>query len=280
MTLRYINKQKDEELFGLSGSARCVIDFNATELKVNESSVTAVISVFRTGDLSVTCSVICSTEPQSADDSKDFDSRPVAESSRVFFLRGVTVTYCPVQLKDDDFYEGDEVFLARLSNPQVEQLDGQGTNGTALIGSRSQLAVRLQDDEDVTRVQFNQTTYRSSLDSDSATLYVERTGDLRFPSTVFLKNTDASAKENRDYVLTTRRLDFAANQKWNSFVVSFLTKSTWPKSFQMAFSPEESVKAQLGLKSSATVFIPPTITSGPALLPAEPIVVSLMDYGK
>lgn len=279
MTLRYINKQKDEELFGLSGSTPCVMEFNTTELKVNESSETAIISVVRTGDLSVTCSVICSTEPQSADDPKDFDSRSVAESSRVFFLRGVTVISCPVQLKNDDFYEGDEVFLARLSNPQVEQLNGQETNGSALIGSRSQLAVRIQDDEDITRVQFNQTVYRSSLEADSATLHVERSGDLRFPSIVFFKNLDGSAKEGKDYLVKTRRLDFASGEKWNSFTVSFLTKNTWPKSFQIILNPEGSVKAQIGSKSSATVFIPPTITSGPALLPAEPIVVSLMDYG-
>lgn len=304
VTLRYINKQQDEELFGRSGGITpCMMEFNTTEWKSGENSGVAAITVMRTGDLSITCSVICSTEAQSADDFKDFDSRPVAESSRVFFLRGVTVIYCPVQLKDDSFYEGDETFLARLSHPQVEQLEngGQqstndqtikvstgGSSSSAVIGSRSQLAVRIQDDEDITRVQFNQSVYRPSVhqqDADSSvTLHVERTGDLRFASKIFVTSLDGSAKEGKDYVLKGRQsLEFAPGDKWTSFSVAFLNtnnKNTWPKSFQIALSSEDSINAQLGGgKSSATILIPPTITSGPALLPAEPIVVSLMDYG-
>jgi hypothetical protein len=300
VTLRYVNKQQDEELFGRSGGTTpCLMEFNTTEWKSGENSGVAAVTVVRTGDLSITCSVICSTEAQSADDSKDFDSRPVAESSRVFFLRGVTVIYCPVQIKDDSFYEGDETFLARLSHPQVEQLEtggGQqttdqpkvapGSSSSAVIGSRSTLAVRIQDEEDITRVQFNQSVYRpgTQQDADSVTLHVERTGDLRFASKIFVSSLDGSAKEGKDYVLKGRQsLEFAPGEKWTSFSVAFLNanhKNTWPKSFQIALSPEDSINAQLGAgKSSATILIPPTVTSGPALLPAEPIVVSLMDYG-
>jgi hypothetical protein len=95
---------------------------------------------------------------------------------------------------------------------------------------------------------------------------------------------DGSAKEGKDYVLKGRQsLEFGPGEKWTSFSVAFLNanhKNTWPKSFQIALSPEDSINAQLGAgKSSATILIPPTVTSGPALLPAEPIVVSLMDYG-
>jgi hypothetical protein len=298
VTLRYINKQQDEELFGRSGGTTpCMMEFNTTEWKSGENSGVAALTVIRTGDLSITCSVICSTEAQSADDSKDFDSRPVAESSRVFFLRGVTVIYCPVQLKDDTFYEGDEIFLARLSHPQVEQLEIGGSQPAAdpsikvlqtqaVIGSRSQLAVKIQDEEDITRVQFNQSVYRPSTqqDADSVTLHVERTGDLRFSSKMFVTSLDGSAKEGKDYVLKGKQsLEFGPGEKWTSFSVAFLNtnnKNTWPKSFQIALSSEDSTNAQLAVgKSSTTILIPPTITSGPALLPAEPIVVSLMDYG-
>ncbi|XP_057381732.2 extracellular matrix organizing protein FRAS1-like [Daphnia carinata] len=299
VTLRYINKQQDEELFGRSGTATpCMMEFNTTEWKAFESSGIAPISVVRTGDLSITCSVICSTEAQSADDSKDFESRPMAESSRVFFLRGVTIIYCPVQLKDDHFYEGDETFLARLSHPQVEQLDtndqqsladqpNKMASSSAEIGSRSQLAVRIQDDEDVTRVQFNQSVYRPSTSpgGESVTLHVERTGDLRFASKAFISNVDGSAKEGRDYVLKSRQsLDFAPGEQWSSLTITILqtsNKNTWPRSFQIVLNSEDSINAQLGAsKTSATILIPPAVTSGPALLPAEPIVVSLMDYDR
>jgi hypothetical protein len=71
------------------------MEFNTTEWKSGENSGVAAVTVVRTGDFSITCSVICFTEAQSADDSKDFYSRPVAESSRVFFLRGVKFNLLP-----------------------------------------------------------------------------------------------------------------------------------------------------------------------------------------
>ncbi len=198
VTLRYVNKQQDEKLFGHSGGTTpCLMEFNTTEWKSGENSGVADVTVICTGNFSITCSVICSTNAQSADDFKDFYSRTVAESSRVFFLRGVTVIYCPVQIKDDSFYEGDKTFLARLSHPKVEQLEtggGQqtadqpkvapGSSSSAVIGSRSTLAFRIQNEEDITRVQFNQSVYRpgTQQDADSVTLPVDRTGDLRFAS--------------------------------------------------------------------------------------------------
>ncbi|EFX68424.1 hypothetical protein DAPPUDRAFT_260138 [Daphnia pulex] len=231
VTLRYVNKQQDEELFGRSGGTTpCLMEFNTTEWKSGENSGVAAVTVVRTGDFSITCSVICFTEAQSADDSKDFYSRPVAESSRVFFLRGVTVIYCPVQIKDDSFYEGDETFLARLSHPQVEQLEtggGQqtadqpkvapGSSSSAVIGSLSTFAVRIH--------------------------YPGPVQSVRLP-------LDGSDKEGKGYVLKGRQsLQFGLGEKWTSFSVAFLNanhKNTWTKSFQIALSPEDSINAKLG----------------------------------
>ena len=44
------------------------------------------------------------------------------ESSRIFFLRGVTSVACPVIINDDGIYEGEETFLAHLSHAQIEQV--------------------------------------------------------------------------------------------------------------------------------------------------------------
>lgn len=142
------------------------------------------------------------------------------------------------------------------------------------------MTVRIRDDDDVTRVQFNQPVYRST--DDAITVIVDRLGDLRSESQIGVRCIDGGAKEGKDFVLKTRRLIFAPHQKTASIQLDFLARNTWPKSFQLVLDPKESVNAALvaGSQTTATVFIPPSATSGPALLPAEPIVVSLMDYGK
>lgn len=264
-------------------SGACLMEFNVTEWAVREDTEVVEIPVVRSGDLSVTCSVLCSTESESAEAGSDFDPRPLgAESSRLFFLRGVKVVHCPVTIKDDEFHEGEEHFMARLSQPQVE-LPGNTSASAALTGSKDQLIVRIRDEEDLTRVQFNQSVYRPGASTSSAFITVERLGDLRFASKVFLNALDGSAKEGQDYVIKSRRLDFNPHDQSASIQVNFpaTTRSDWSKSFQLVLSPLESINAALtGGRSAATIFIPPAPSSGPALLPAEPIVMSLTDSGE
>lgn len=257
------------------------MEFNTTELTAREDKSQIDVPVVRTGDLSATCSVVCYTEAQSATDNEDFKGRPLAESSRLFFLRGVTVVQCSISIMDDDTNEGVELLKAKLAHAQVEQLNGQAfqSNASAMVGPGSQLTVRISDDEDVTRVDFNQSVYRPAVDADSVTLHVVRSGDTRSGSKVFVNTQDGSAKEDRDFVLKSRQLSFGPGERSGAVKLVFLNKNTWSRSFQVQLQSLEGSKIQLGPKPSATVLIPPAITSGPALLPAEPIVVSLMDYG-
>lgn len=149
-----------------------------------------------------------------------------------------------------------------------------------MIGSKGQLTVRIRDEDDVTRIQFNESIYRSS--GDSVTIYVERSGDLRLPSKIFVRGQDASAKQGRDYILGNHHLDFGPMDRFASLQIFFKDRSQWSKSFQILLAAEESVNAALtpGSRTTAIVFISPSNSSGPALLPSEPIVVSLMDYGQ
>lgn len=256
------------------------MEFNDTNFIAREDAKQIEVPVIRTGDLSVTCSVICQTEQQTAVESEDFQARPLAESSRLFFLRGVTVVHCSIPIVDDETSEGDELFKLKLSQAQVEQLNGQAfqSNTSAIVGPRSQLIVQIADYQDTTRVYFNQSVYRSAVQADSVTLYLERAGDVRSASKVFVNTQDASAKEGRDYIVKTRQLHFGPGSRSATIDIVFLNKNTWSRSFQVTLQSLNN-HTQLGPRSSATVFIPPAITTGPALLPAEPIVVSLMDYG-
>lgn len=130
-----VDYDEDEQLYATLPGSNCLMEFNATEWSVQENSRSAQIPVIRTGDLSVTCSVLCATEAQSASAGSDFEPRLVAESSRLFFLRGVTVVFCTIPVQNDDVNEDDEHFLVRLSQPQVEQLNGQSPlNASAKTG--------------------------------------------------------------------------------------------------------------------------------------------------
>ena len=270
----------------VSASDACVVEFKEPQSLVDEASNTNRSSITRTGDLSVTCSVVCSTQDMTATGGIDFDARPPVESSRLFFLRGVTSVVCPVSVIDDAIHEGDEDFLLTLSQAQIEYVDATGSRSVpATIGDRSQQTVRIRDAEDVTCVQFNQSAYRpSSSDADTSdagvvSLLVKRTGDLHLPSQVTVVPKDGSAKEGKDYTLVTPRLHFAPGDANAWLQLTFLLTPIWTKSFSLILSADQLVNAQLGVVSTTTVFIPPSVSSGPVILPAEPIVVSLMHYG-
>ncbi len=68
-----------------------------------------------------------------------------------------------------------------------------------MIGSRSTFAVRIQDEEDITRVQFNQSVYRpgTQQDADSVTLHVDRTVRFAIRFKIFVSSLDGSAKKTR-----------------------------------------------------------------------------------
>jgi len=276
----------DAELQTVATDA-CVVQFRDTLHVVQEDSNVTHIDIVRSGDLLLTCSVICSTQADTARDgprgSADFDGRGAAsESSRVFFLRGVTSVACPITIHDDAFYEGDETFLLRLSRPQIEQVDAAASTpgaAGASVGSRNLLVARIVDAEDATRLQFNQTTYRPSVFTlDVVNIPVQRTGDLSVESRLSVGSRDGSAKEAQDFLLETRQLVFSAGQSLAWIGITFLTRPMWTKSFSVVLKVDELSIARLGSIASATVFIPPTASPRPVILPAQPIVVSLMHY--
>lgn len=147
------------------------------------------------------------------------------------------------------------------------------------MGVANVVVVRLRDEEDATRLQFNQSTYRPSSAYSDVVILLKRTGDLSVVSRAGVATRDGSAKEGQDFVLANRDVQFDVGQTDAWVRLSFLTKPIWMKSFSLILSVDEASNARLGVISVATVFIPPSAALGPVILPAEPIVVSLMHYG-
>jgi len=262
----------------------CLMEFRQSHMSVEENSTYVQIPVVRTGETFITCSVLCSTRSGTAT-SGDYDERPAVESSRIFFLRGVTTAMCSVRIKDDGFRENDEHFWVNLSNAQIEYTSATNSSKTkrAAVGNLKEIEVRIRDDEDITRVQFNQSVYhgQTNFTSNTSTIVVHlsRTGDLRQPSKVTVATKDGSAKAHQDYAPLSRSIEFKTGENSASIQLTLYVKSGWSKSFTVIIDPVALSNAQLGPIPATTVSVPPAQSTGPAVLPSEPIVVSLMHYG-
>ena len=149
----------------------------------------------------------------------------------------------------------------------------------ATVGVANVMVVRLRDEEDATRLQFNQSTYRPSSSYSDVVILVKRTGDLSLASRARVATRDGSAKEALDFVLVNRDVHFGVGQTDAWVRLTFPTKPIWMKSLSVVLSVDEASNARLGVIGVATVFIPPSVASGPVILPAEPVVVSLLHYG-
>ena len=268
----------------------CVMQFRQTEMSLEEdTAASAQIAVLRTGDTSVICSVLCSTRSGSATPA-DYDDRPAVETSRIFFLRGVTSTACTVRVKDDVQREGDELFSVHLSRPQVEYSDVNATSAgkakRAAVGAVAKMTIRIRDEEDVTRVRFNQSTYQAvaptaSSNSTILTVQLVRTGDLRSPTKVSIQSKDGSARANVDYapLTSSASVEFKANEAKATIQLLLFVRAGWTKSFTLFIDSNSLSNAQLANPHTATVIVPTLASIGPTVLPSEPIVVSLMHYG-
>ena len=255
----------------------CIMQFAESEMLLEESISSAQILVTRSGDMSGTCSIICSTRSGSATAPADYDERQAVESSRIFFLRGVTMVACPLVIHDDQQHEGVETLAVRLTQPQVENVTA--VTFRASVGPQDQLLLRLRDDEDVTRVQFGQPVLGLQDTENSIQVNVLRTGDLAMPSKITVSTRDRSAKAGLDYQpLSKLSITFAAGETLANFQLSVIgPRPAWLK--ELVVFLETVSNAQPGNIASATIVIPAATSSGPTVLPAEPIVTSLMYYG-
>ena len=82
--------------------------------------------------------------------------------------------------------------------------------------------------------QFKTNTFRKG-ESKICSSYLDIRTENYIPKYSY-NSVDGSAKDGRDYIVKGRRLDFAPGEQSASISVAFLTKNTWPKSFQIAFN--------------------------------------------
>ncbi|XP_069123568.1 extracellular matrix organizing protein FRAS1-like [Argopecten irradians] len=246
---------------------------------VSESSGQVSVAVVRTGDLSYESSVICYTRQNTALVSQDYVERPLNEESRLYFLPGEQMQSCVVGIVDDADYEPTENFRLHLA-------EALGTESCeARVGDMVRTVVTVTNQEDVPTLGFEQPAYsvhEPGVQENTETLVirVSRTGDLSGTSSVRCSTRDGSALSGVDYSPRSQIITFQPNVAAVDFPVDILYNSAieWHESFTVVLGPEDPTGAEFGQVSVTTVTILDDEVSGSLVLPAAPVVVSLLHY--
>ncbi|XP_071953706.1 extracellular matrix organizing protein FRAS1-like [Antedon mediterranea] len=256
------------------------MQFMMSKLTVEEKSGIAHVPIIRSGDLSYESSVICFTRQRSAQVMMDFEERRNIDDSRIVFMPGEKVKNCSIDIVEDGTYEADEVFQVKLT----AALGNEFCN--AKIGKTKVSTITISDKEDAPTVQFKRMAYsvREPINSDEVsfvTITVVRTGDQTGSSRVRCSTRDGSAQSGLDYNAYSKLLHFKPGVSSIDLQVEVLHNEDieWHETFSIILGPEDPVNALLGLVTTATVTIIDDEAAGSTILPAAPVVVSLMDYG-
>ncbi|KAK3090989.1 hypothetical protein FSP39_016284, partial [Pinctada imbricata] len=253
--------------------------FGQEAYTVEEQSHSITVPVYRSGEVSYPSSVICYTRQKSAKVMIDYVERPLTNASKITFQPGEKIKNCTVGIVDDTINEEDEVFNLRLA-------EARGSiQVPANIGTINKTAITITNHEDVPTVQFEEAAYTvheasSEEDTHTINIMVVRTGDLNSMSSIRCSTRDGSAHSGVDYSPKSDVLEFKPGDSQVVFSITILYNSAieWHESFSVVLGPDDPTGAVLGPNSVTTVTILDDKISGSLVLPAPPVVVSLLHY--
>ncbi|XP_069157214.1 extracellular matrix organizing protein FRAS1 [Procambarus clarkii] len=255
------------------------IQFTMPEIKVRENQTVVKIPIQRSGDLSRVSTVYCFTRQRSAKAGIDFIERPNTKDSAITFPKGVSKVECEVGLLDDLVYEKEERFIVKLSHP------GSPSDFRPHIGENKIVRVTILDWEDRPRVSLQHGAYTiaepQSRDlTSSLSVPIIRLGDTSQVSRVMVSTRDGSAASGSDYHPLHTQVEFAPGDTMFEVEITIVHNSERQRheTFSVVLGPDDPVNAELGAITSASVTILDHETSGSSVLPAPPIVVSLLHY--
>ncbi|XP_071508475.1 extracellular matrix organizing protein FRAS1-like [Diadema antillarum] len=255
------------------------MQFQTTRMTVEEKTGVVHVPVVRTGDISFESSVRCFTRQKTAQVMMDYDERLNTDDFRIIFAPGEKVKNCTVRLVEDGTYESDETFMLKLSMPYGSEICD------ARIGENRTSLITITDNADAPMLQFERMAYSvrepSSQDQTQfVDIKVVRTGDQNRTSGVRCSTRDGSAKSGVDYEPYSKVLRFDPGVQFIDIQVEILYNEDmeWHETFSIILGPDEPENALLGAVNVATVTVIDEEAAGSVVLPAPPVVVSLMDY--
>ncbi|KAG1714495.1 Extracellular matrix protein FRAS1 [Nymphon striatum] len=253
-----------------------VLQFLESSIYVNETDGRVNVPISRTGDLSVQSSVICFTDQKTANVGTDFEERVRSESSRVFFPPNQSMANCTIRIVDDFSYEPEEFFLLHLTNP----------NAPASLGFLNSTSVFIKNNEDTPIVYFEKKVYRifepsTSEKTKRMVLRIIRGGDNQKRARIRISTRDGSAISGHDYHAKSRNIRFRSGENMKKFEITIIHRKsrTRNKKFRVVVEKQGLVNVILGKTISSSIIILDEPHSGSNILPAPPVVISLLDYG-
>ncbi|XP_036384589.1 extracellular matrix protein FRAS1-like [Megalops cyprinoides] len=255
------------------------MQFEKSAYWVKEEDGVLNLPIVRSGDVNLLSSVRCYTRTMSSAGLDDFAERRNTEKSRVTFLKGERVKNCTIQINDDSVFEPKEEFHVHLGTPLGDHWSG------AAVGRNNVATVTITNDEDAPTIEFEEAAYQireppSPDGTEALDVKVIRRGDQNRTSKVRCSTRDGSAQSGVDYSPKNRVLKFSPGMDHIYFKTEILSNEAreWHKSFSLVLGPDEPSNAVLGEITMATVTILDQDAAGSLILPAPPIVVSLLDY--
>jgi hypothetical protein len=204
----------------------------------DDDSVT--VTVHRTGNTSVTADVTYATADVTAEAGTDYT--PV--TGTLHFLAGETSKDIEVPL----------LHHVEAADGLQFQVGFTGGNGGAVLDSPAETTVTLSNGH--VPVQLDASSYTFSTDDDTATIVVNRTGDLAQAVTVDYATSDGTAIDGVDYTAASGTLHFAAGETQETITVPLLHRYGADDGlvFSVALS-NPAGGAELGAADSAPVHI-------------------------
>ena len=226
-----------------------LMQFDRLDTTVYEDSGTATIQVDRLGDTSGTSTVDYNTRDGTAIAGVDYT--PV--SGTLTFNPGDTYTTIIVPILNDGQPDGIEDFTVNLTNPTGGYLGNATTDDVTV------------SDPATPTVFFDQSNFSVDESSGTATIQVDRSGDLSQQSTVYYSTSDGTAIAGTDYTAAPNVLTFNQDDSIATFTVPILNDGLIDGTEYLNLTLSNPTNATLGAPYTSTLSIDDPVTSDPQL---------------
>jgi Ca2+-binding RTX toxin-like protein len=227
---------------------------NVAVTEGNAGSSTATFTATLSAASAQTVSVDAATANGTATAPGDYQSA----SATLTFAPGVTTANFSVQINGDTTPEGNETYFVNLTNPVNATISTPQGTGT------------INDDDATSIFQFSSATATVAENAvpGSATITVNRTGDISGAASVKFETSDGTAKQRTDYTFGSGTVQFGPGEASKNFTVPIVNDVfiEGPETFQVNLLSSSGSSA-IGTPNGITV----TITDDDVALAPNPI---------
>ncbi|KAF8770775.1 Extracellular matrix protein FRAS1 like protein [Argiope bruennichi] len=256
-----------------------LVEFGVDQLTVKEDSGTIQIPITRTKDTTQNSTIYCVTHDGTAHSREDFEERYLnRKASVIIFSSNQKEAVCTMIIYNDDTYEGKESFTVELVS--------HATDTETLIGNKKSIIVEIIDPEDATIIQLEKSEFvvpqRTFLNNISTSIVIPilRYGDVSMMSKIRVSTIDGSASSGLDYYAKSKLITFTPGERRKNFEIEILynKRRNWAVGFTIILGPDEVINANIGNISRAFVRVASVQSTESLILPAVPLVISLLHY--